>query len=835
MIRIYCLLCLLLGLQIKSHTQAAPAWGGLKPGPYAVGFKTIDTADYSRSYGVENPNSRPMQLNIWYPAEAGGAVMKLQDYYETWRTPAIQRIDTNFYRTNYAETMQGLGRRYPRGVAPDSVIQFVKNSLMYAAYNAVPVKGKFPLIITPGPGGDALSQGVRNEYLASHGYIVVSIPMLNESPADFNRADNSIPSILAQSNDIGFVINYFHQQPNVDINNIAVISMYLQAGLMHQFHTRKLKAIISFEDDMIGLNMSPYFDVKKITIPLLLTGSKDMNSDFHFLDSLKYAQRYILNLPGSTHLDMFQNKKIDKPAEASKETIYEMITLYFRNFLDAKLKGNQEAAAFLEKNTVARGVGEDKIKLTQLSAQEGFPTESDFLSMIRKGQVQQAQIIMERNKAVGNAPLFSRDKFSDFLLYERLYQRSDNLYIMVKMLLDAYPSAPVAERFMNIFGYQFLRNRQNDKAIEAFTLNAQHFPQSPNSWDALADAEKAAGLTEKMVEHAFKVLAFLPSARIDSRTKEQLRISAEAKLKEAGQNIESGSTEKGIKRIHINTTDLLGSLTVLNDGTLLAGTDKGYFWHSDIKAEQWVKDSSSGITTGISDIHFITISKGYAVSPGGHILTTNDASKTWEKIPYESKNVPIALHVLTPTKLFVGTANGKILMSEDAGVNWKAVYENSDHFFRDIHFINATTGYAAGGGGNANNGYGILLMTKDGGQTWAKVNINLRSTLNTITQIPTKETIVVAGYDGHMLYSENGINWRQQTHPQVRAFRKILFTTALRGYVVGDNGLLMTTTDAGQNWKTLNTGVYGSLHTMVIKEKTMIMAGENGILLQLNQ
>jgi hypothetical protein len=55
-----------------------PLWGGLKPGPHAVGFRSTWELDYSRVYDTTFEDRsryatgkapRPVLVNLWYPAE----------------------------------------------------------------------------------------------------------------------------------------------------------------------------------------------------------------------------------------------------------------------------------------------------------------------------------------------------------------------------------------------------------------------------------------------------------------------------------------------------------------------------------------------------------------------------------------------------------------------------------------------------------------------------------------------------------------------------------------------------------------------------------------------
>ena len=65
--------------QSNADGKTPAIWGDLEPGPYAVGFKTIEKYDYSRVsrpehdyFGrpLDGERARPIQICIWYPAES---------------------------------------------------------------------------------------------------------------------------------------------------------------------------------------------------------------------------------------------------------------------------------------------------------------------------------------------------------------------------------------------------------------------------------------------------------------------------------------------------------------------------------------------------------------------------------------------------------------------------------------------------------------------------------------------------------------------------------------------------------------------------------------------
>jgi len=96
---------------------------------------------------------------------------------------------------------------------------------------------------------------------------------------------------------------------------------------------------------------------------------------------------------------------------------------------------------------------------------------------------------------------------------------------------------PFSEGAANIIGYEHLQAGDKKTAIEILKLNAAAYPNSPNVYDSLADAQLADGQRDLARENAKRALELLASDTVDPEDRRKdIRESAEKKLKELGED-----------------------------------------------------------------------------------------------------------------------------------------------------------------------------------------------------------------------------------------------------------------------------------------------------------
>lgn len=148
-------------------------------GPHGVGLRIIQQYDRARVYrpavdpvtgdAAVGERARPLQTLIWYPASEGGQRLRYADYVATRLTETRFDLPPPERAMLEARQANALSRRL------GDEAQRLLNSPMLASRDAPPAAGKFPVVIyAAGAGGTADENADLFEYLASHGYIVIS-------------------------------------------------------------------------------------------------------------------------------------------------------------------------------------------------------------------------------------------------------------------------------------------------------------------------------------------------------------------------------------------------------------------------------------------------------------------------------------------------------------------------------------------------------------------------------------------------------------------------------------------------------------------------------------
>ncbi|MDZ4169280.1 MAG: YCF48-related protein [Coriobacteriia bacterium] len=291
----------------------------------------------------------------------------------------------------------------------------------------------------------------------------------------------------------------------------------------------------------------------------------------------------------------------------------------------------------------------------------------------------------------------------------------------------------------------------------------------------------------------------------------------------------------------------------------------GFIRHSSNGGATWVVQKS-GLPSALTGVAFADRTHGVAVGQNGTLLVTKNGGATWTQASLPRASAlgrAFAGHIngvawANGTRVFAAGYGGALFASPDRGVTWtdesdpaitadftsigaaggsrvwvtagtrlyrftytppptkwtKRVSGTTAGLF-DVDFVDATHGWAVGGGG-------LVLKTTDGAKTWKRVGAGATSaTLTGVDFVdrstgwavgrfpvatPLAPTVILRTDDG-------GATWKPQAHPNDGTFiRRVRMTSKTDGWILGEHWRvgqavppkpyfsILRTTDGGSTW-----------------------------------
>lgn len=258
------------------------------------------------------------------------------------------------------------------------------------------------------------------------------------------------------------------------------------------------------------------------------------------------------------------------------------------------------------------------------------------------------------------------------------------------------------------------------------------------------------------------------------------------------------------------------------------------------------EEQNPGIEADLSGVNFFDSQHGMAIGGDtwyyGVTLETFDGGQTWQTDTLTNKQL-FGLHAAAPSApSFAAGIDGYVFFRQPQTPEWTFHRLPIWPFWRGV--THASTPFdhlvLVGGGGYKSGviavydsnfqtvqllyteyelnavsfsghegvchaaGYGILLRSADGGQTWTP-NEAAGDHFRDI-HFPSSQVGYVVGYAGAILKTTDaGLTWSYQRKggdiwTADKPFRAVYFTDENRGYIAGDGGLLWRTDNGGEDW-----------------------------------
>jgi photosystem II stability/assembly factor-like uncharacterized protein len=236
------------------------------------------------------------------------------------------------------------------------------------------------------------------------------------------------------------------------------------------------------------------------------------------------------------------------------------------------------------------------------------------------------------------------------------------------------------------------------------------------------------------------------------------------------------------------------TMSIIGDyGTILYSTYNGSLhWHRNgLRFQQSI--------TGISFFDKLT---ALAVGEDGIVIKTMDGGKSWQFIPERPliDNLNGIAFQKGDTSVGIAVGFGIIMRTSNGGETWAKAKFDSIVSLKSVTFVDANNIFAVGENG-------VIAKSTDAGLTWNVISSGTSAHLLSIC-FGTENSGWISGNGGTLLSSSDGGNtWIKYPFHKKRNLTGISFSDSLHGYLCSDKGVY-TTIDAGATWKNPDDATY---------------------------
>jgi dienelactone hydrolase len=435
----------------------------LAPGQHSVGYRAETIMDATRG-------GRTVYVQAWYPATPpkGTAPMLYGDYFRDVPAPLRQRsLGIHEYAV----------RTY--GAAPDATEKLFA-SATNSHRDAQPAAGPFPLIIYGGGAGNSIDENaLLAEYVASHGFVFVTVPATGHSSLEITL---DAAGLETEARDMELAAEWAFRLPSASRKRwLAGGFSFGGAAALVVANRQPVQRVFMLDSSATSKQYSPlvatapFFDPECLLINVLDLHRRDETITYDVLDRLVYADRDSFEIEGPNHIDFTAFPMLYAPA-SERSRGYEWIA--------------RTVLAFANGSRVFRRTDAYRI---QGRARAPIPAPPSA------GELEQ---------------LARTDPAAATLKYEELRKR------------EPRPSL-LAPASINRIGYALLNSGDAAAAREVFLWNVRAHPKNADWLDSLGDALLK---TEERdcARAVFKRVASLATGSLRERAQRELKALAGA-------------------------------------------------------------------------------------------------------------------------------------------------------------------------------------------------------------------------------------------------------------------------------------------------------------------
>lgn len=231
----------------------------------------------------------------------------------------------------------------------------------------------------------------------------------------------------------------------------------------------------------------------------------------------------------------------------------------------------------------------------------------------------------------------------------------------------------------------------------------------------------------------------------------------------------------------------------------------------------------------------ISGANGYAVGAFGSILETKDSGASWNNMESGTDFALLGVAVNGDKRIIVGQRGTVFVGKADGG--WEPGTSGTEARLMQV-------GVNASGLAVAVGEFGTVIRSKDAGKTWEKLTLDWAGFREDgyephiyAVDVDDAGRIVLGAEFAYVIVSTDGGDTWSLTNKGEKSIFSIHLLPEGTGFAVGQEGLVMKTTDAGNTWSAIDAhsdanlfGVWSSKHGEIVitGQRALLRSSDNG-------
>jgi photosystem II stability/assembly factor-like uncharacterized protein len=233
------------------------------------------------------------------------------------------------------------------------------------------------------------------------------------------------------------------------------------------------------------------------------------------------------------------------------------------------------------------------------------------------------------------------------------------------------------------------------------------------------------------------------------------------------------------------------------------------------------------------------------------LLSSKDQGKTFQPLDAGKDEVLFAIDIARDGKGFIVGRSGVIRATQDGGKTWtRKDSQNKSHLF-DVAAVEGGNAWIVGQ-------LGTILHTKDGGVTWEQQKYEVafsdqkggapsisiaeeenegaaeEARLNSVAFADAKNGWIVGEFGLILRTTDGGETWKRQHGPSGKLLFKVHTFDKDHALIAGAEGSLMETDDGGTSWKVIETDKAENLLGLFASGSKLSIVGTQGLFMVRN-